>query len=251
MTGAADCVKAVREQLRAGAEVIKVFASGGVLSARNDPHHQQFTRDELSAIVEVANLAGREVMAHAHGTRAAVAAVEAGVRTIEHGTYLDEEACAAMAERGVLLVPTRLIGRELLEPERAAGMTGDMLVKMLEVERHQMASLARAHDAGVRIAMGSDVFLSGLDRPAAWGNQTRELPLLVEAGLSPLEAVEAATANAPATVGERSPRSGQLASGFEADLLAVRGDPVEDVAVLTDPKAVTQVWQAGTLVHAP
>lgn len=245
--GVDDCVKAVREQLRAGAEVIKMCASGGVISERNDPRHQQFTRAEMEAMVEVAGMADRAVMAHCHGAGAMVAAVEAGVRTIEHGTYIDDEAIAAMAERDVLLVPTRMIAYELLE--NARGMTPEMSAKMRIVYDDAAERVAAAHQAGVRFAMGTDVLLSGLDLPAAWGNNARELPLLAELGLTPLEVIEATTANGPDTLGPRAPLSGQLAAGYDADVLAVAGDPTTDVAVLTEPANITHVWQAGRLVH--
>ncbi|MBW3621554.1 MAG: amidohydrolase family protein, partial [Actinobacteria bacterium] len=245
--GVDDCVKAVREQLRAGAEIIKICASGGVISERNDPRHQQFTRAEMEAMVEVAGMADRSVMAHCHGAGAMLAAVEAGVRTIEHGTYIDAEVIAAMAERDVLLVPTRMIAREMLE--NASGMTPEMSAKMRVVYDDAAEAIAAAHQAGVRFAMGTDVLLSGLDLPAAWGNNARELPLLAELGLSPLEVIEATTANAPDTLGARAPRSGQLVAGYDADVIGVAGDPTVDVAVLADPANVTTVWQGGRLVH--
>lgn len=246
--GVDDCTAAVREQLRDGAEVIKVFASGGTLSRRGDPRQQQFTDTELRTIVEVAALSGRAVMAHAHGAGAALAAVEAGVRTIEHGTWLDDEACAAMVAHDVLLVPTLLVGHELLAPGAADDLATAIVDKMHEVAAAAAGAVARAHAAGVRIALGTDVLVSGSDRPLGWGRHGRELPLLVAAGLTPLEAIEAATANAPLTLGPRAPRSGQLRAGYDADVLAVRGDPTVDVGVLADPDNVQQVWREGRLV---
>jgi len=246
--GVDDCTAAVREQLRDGAEVIKVFASGGTLSSRGDPHEQQFTDAELRAVVEVAGLAGRAVMAHAHGAAAALAAVEAGVRTIEHGTWLDDEACAAMAAHDVLLVPTLLVGHELLAPGASDDLAPVVVERMREVASAGASAVARAHAAGVRIALGTDVMVSGSDRPLGWGRHGRELPLLVAAGLTPLEAIEAATANGPATLGARAPRSGQLRAGHDADVLAVRGDPTGDVGVLADPANVDVVWRGGRRV---
>jgi imidazolonepropionase-like amidohydrolase len=249
--GVDDCMTAVREQLREGAEVIKVCASGGVMSSRNDPRHQQFTRAELRAIVEVAGLAGRSVMAHCHGTGAMLAAIEAGVRTIEHGTYLDDEVCAAMVERDVLLVPTRLVVREMLLDSPTNDLSPEMRAKLVEIDRVHADAMGRAHAAGVRIAMGTDVLVTGRGKPIAWGNHGRELPLMVEFGMSPLEAIEAATANGPDTLGDRAPRSGHLLAGYDADVIAVAGDPVADVAVLADPANVTHVWQAGELRRRP
>lgn len=245
--GVDDVVRAVREQLRAGAEVIKICASGGVISERNDPDHQQFTRAELERIVEVAGMADRAVMAHCHGTSAMLAAVEAGVRTIEHGTAIDAEVAAAMIERDVLLVPTRMIAVELLE--RSSGMSPAMSAKLAAVSLGAATAISNAHAQGVRMALGTDVLLSGTDRPAAWGNQGRELELMAGLGLTPLEVIEAATANGPDTLGGRAPRSGQLLAGYDADVLAIRGDPTAAIAVLADPTNITHVWQGGRLVH--
>jgi imidazolonepropionase-like amidohydrolase len=151
---------AVREQLRKGAAVIKVCASGGVLSERDHPIHQQFTDAELRAIVEVAGMAERSVMAHCHGKPGMLAAIEAGVTTIEHGTYLDDEVVAAMRERDVLLVPTRLIVTELMAAGRTAGMSAAVFAKLEATDRLHEEALARAHEGGVRIAMGTDAALS-------------------------------------------------------------------------------------------
>jgi imidazolonepropionase-like amidohydrolase len=118
--GVDECIRAVREQLRRNAKVIKVCASGGVLSEVDDPIHQQFTAAELRAIVEVAGMADRVVAAHCHGKPGIMAAVEAGVRTIEHGTYLDEESCDALRETGTFLVATRRSSRALGEPAHPA-----------------------------------------------------------------------------------------------------------------------------------
>lgn len=245
--GVDGCMTAVREQLRIGADVIKVCASGGVLSERDHPIHQQFTDAELRAIVEVAALAERTVMAHCHGKPGMMAAIEAGVGTIEHGTYLDEEVCAAMVERGVVLVPTRLIVADLM----AAGqgpLTDAMWEKLVATDERHRDAVALAHEQGVTIAMGTDIAISTPGAPDAWGRHGHELGLLVEAGLTPLEAIEAATANGPLSLGPRAPRTGQLVAGFDADVLTVTGDPSTDVAVLADPAAITGVWKHGRRV---
>jgi imidazolonepropionase-like amidohydrolase len=242
--GVAGCMTAVREQLRVGADTIKICASGGVLTERDHPIHQQFTDEELRTIVEVAGMAERAVMAHCHGKPGMMAAIEAGVKTIEHGTYLDEEAADAMRESGTILVPTRMVVTELT----AAGqgdLTPAMWAKMLETNERHRDAVALAHERGVTIALGTDVAMSDPALPAAWGNHARELPLLVDAGLSPLQAIEAATANAPATLGPRAPRSGQLVEGFDADVVTVAGDPSVDVGVLVDPANITGVWKLG------
>jgi imidazolonepropionase-like amidohydrolase len=248
--GVDGVMTAVREQLRIGADVIKVCASGGVLSERDHPIHQQFTDAELAAIVEVAGLAERTVMAHCHGKPGMMAAIEAGVGTIEHGTFLDEEVCAAMVERGVLLVPTRLIVTDLV----AAGqgpLSDAMWQKLLATDARHRDAVALAHEAGVRIAMGTDVALSVPGAPASWGRHGHELVLLTEAGLRPLEAIEAATANGPATLGPQAPSTGQLAAGYDADVVTVTGDPSTDIGVLADPANITGVWVAGRRVVGP
>jgi imidazolonepropionase-like amidohydrolase len=243
--GPAECARAAREQLRRNAKLIKVCASGGVLSEVDHPMHQQFTAAELAAIVEVAGMAERVVAAHCHGKAGIMAALEAGVRTIEHGTYLDEEAAEAMSELGAVLVPTRPIGQEILD-SRAAPPFAQAKLEAL-ADRHAEA-VALAAEAGVTVASGSDLALSGADLPASWGRNGRELVLLAEAGFAPLAAIEAATAAAPATLGPQAPRSGQLVEGYDADVLVVDGDPTSDLAVLADPKRITGVWRAGRRV---
>lgn len=243
--GVDDCVRAVREQLRRNARLIKVCASGGVLSEVDDPIHQQFTVAELRAIVEVAAMAERVVAAHCHGKPGMLAALEAGVHTIEHGTYLDEEVCDAMRETGALLVPTRTIIAEALASDQLPPYAKAKLAAI--ADRHA-AAVAMAHERGVTIASGTDIACSGSDLPASWGQNGRELPLLVEAGMTPLEAIEAATANGPMTLGPQAPRSGILAEGFDADLIALDGDPLDDIRILADPGRVIGVWRAGRRV---
>jgi imidazolonepropionase-like amidohydrolase len=243
--GPAGFARAVREQLRAGAEVIKVCLSGGALSERDDPEHLQLTGAELRAVVEVAGLADRVVAAHCHGRAGIVAAVEAGIRTIEHGTFLDDDAADAMRESGTILVSTRTIVRELL----AAGTAPPYaMARFAALADRHAAAVALAHSRGVPVAMGSDLLVSGPGRPGSWGRHGRELTLLAECGMSPLEVIEAATARGPDTLGPRAPRSGILAPGYDADVIAVDGDPLADLALLAEPARVTAVWQAGARV---
>ena len=238
--GEAECARVVREQLRRNAKVIKVCASGGVMSEVDDPIHQQFTAAELRIMVEVAGLAERVVAAHCHGKPGMIAALEAGVRTIEHGTYLDEECAAAMRETGAILVPTRfVVASAVSDPTRLPPYAR---TKMLAVAERHAEAVALAHRSGVTVAMGTDIGAGD------WGRHGEELTLLVEAGFSPLEAIEAATANGPATLGPQGPRSGQLATGYDADLLILDHNPLDDIAVLADPTRVREVWQTGRRV---
>jgi imidazolonepropionase-like amidohydrolase len=240
--GPAECARAVREQLRKNARLIKVFASGGVLSEVDHPVHQQFTGAELAAIVEVAAQAERVVAAHCHGKPGIMAALEAGVHTIEHGTYLDDEAAAAMRETGAILVPARAIIHLLLASELVPPYARR---KLEQVAGRHLDAIALAREAGVTIALGTDLAMTGPDRPTEWGRNGIELSLMVKAGATPLEAIEMATAIAPATLGPQAPRSGQLLAGYDADVLLLDADPVLDIDVLADPAHVSRVWKAG------
>jgi imidazolonepropionase-like amidohydrolase len=246
--GVDECVRAVREQLRLNARVIKICASGGVMSEVDDPIHQQFRADELRAIVETAAMADRVVMAHCHGKPGIMAALEAGVRSIEHGTYLDDEACAAMRELGAILVPTRYIVVRLLKAGLASGMSAENYRKLAWIADTHADAIGRAHAAGVTIAAGTDIFQSGAELPVAWGQNGAELALLVEAGLSPADAIAAATANAPATLGPQAPQAGVLAEGWDADVITLSGNPLRDIGLLGEPKNVTGVWKHGERV---
>ncbi len=239
-------MRAVREQLRRNAKVIKVCASGGVMSEVDDPIHQQFTVRELKAIVEVAGMAERVVAAHCHGKPGIMAALEAGVRTIEHGTYLDDEACDAMRETGTIVVPTRTIVEDILAnisavPDYAAA-------KLTALAQTHADAVSRAIERGVTIAAGTDIGITGPDRPNAWGSNGAEVVHLVKLGMSPLQAIEAATATGPLTLGPQAPKSGRLEAGFDADVLTVGADPLADISVLAIPEHITGVWRAGRQV---
>jgi imidazolonepropionase-like amidohydrolase len=244
--GTADCMRAVREQLRSGARVIKVCASGGVLSEIDSPIHQQFTVPELRAIVEVAGMADRVVAAHCHGKPGIMAAIEAGVRTIEHGSYLDEEACDGMLENDMILVPTRSIVEDILAhlddvPPYAAA-------KLTALAARHAEAVQLAIERGVTVAMGTDIGLTGMDLPNSWGHNGTELAHLVTLGMTPRQAISAATAIAPLTLGPQAPRSGQLAADYDADILTLEADPLADVSVLAKPEFITGVWTGGRRV---
>jgi imidazolonepropionase-like amidohydrolase len=247
--GVPECLKGVRTQLRKGAKVIKICASGGVMSELDSPMHQEFSAEELRAIVEEAGRAERVVMAHCHGKAGIMAALEAGVRTIEHGSYLDHEAADVMRETDAILVPTRLIVEVLLQ---AKGNMPDYAFNKLEVlaDSHKHA-IKIAHESGVKIALGTDIFATGAHTGLSWGMNGRELVYLVEAGMTPAEAIEAGTANGPLTLGPQAPKSGVLAEGYDADLIGVSSDPLADISVLADPSNITHVWKFGNLVKSP
>lgn len=242
--GVPSCLHQVRRQLRNGARLIKICASGGVMSEIDHPIHQQFSDEEMRAIVEEAGRADRIVAAHCHGKPGIMAALRNGVRTIEHGSYLDEEAAELMVKAGAILVPTRFIVASLLAMK---GSMPDYAFQKLNAlaERH-LEAIRIAIRHGVKIAAGTDIFVSG---PAMWGKNGLEAANLVKAGMSPLQAIEAITANGPDTLGPQAPRSGLLAEGYDADVITLDGDPLEDISMLGNPERVTSVWKSGVKIR--
>ena len=243
--GVPECLKAVRLQLRKGARVIKIHASGGVISEVDHPRHQQFSSEELAAIVEEAARAERVVAAHCHGKAGIMAALEAGVKTIEHGSYLDEEAARLMIELDAILVPTRFVVAQLVEAEDI--LPRYAYEKIIAIADDHAEALKTAVAAGVKIAMGTDIFISG----DAYGRNSLEIRHLQNAGLSALEAIEAATATGPLTLGPQGPQSGQLVAGYDADVIAIDFDPLADSSGWGSRDRVTHVWKAGEVVKAP
>jgi imidazolonepropionase-like amidohydrolase len=244
--GPAECAKAAREQLRKGARLIKVAVSGGVLSEMDSPEHQQFTRAELGAIIEVAGMAERIVAAHCHGKAGMMTALEMGVKTIEHGTFLDEEAAQAMKETGAILVPTRSV---FIELQNNGHLLPDYVLRKLKatIDRHAEA-VTIAMEAGVTIAAGTDIALTGREMVNSWGNNANEAVLLAELGMTPLQAIEAATATGPNTLGPQAPKSGQLVAGYDADVIVLDTNPLDDIGMLARPEHITGVWKAGNRV---
>jgi imidazolonepropionase-like amidohydrolase len=243
--GIPEVLKAVRLNLRKNARVIKICASGGVMSEVDHPIHQQFSDDELKAIVEEAARADRVVAAHCHGLPGIRAAVKAGCHTIEHGSYLDEETADLMVEQGTMLVPTRLVIDTLLQ--QADQIPRYAYEKGQVVDEHSRAALKLAIAKGVKIAMGTDLFMSGF----LYGTNSTEIKLMQDAGMTALEAIEAATANGPETIGAQAPPSGQLREGYDADVIALDFNPLTDNSGWGDPQRVTHVWKAGASVKAP
>jgi len=246
--GISECLRGVRNQLRLGARVIKVCASGGVMSEMDHPVHQQFSDDELQAIVREAAQAERIVAAHCHGKPGIMAALRAGCGTIEHGSYLDEEAVDLMIQRKAILVPTRYILERLIAHGPKMSIPDYAYRKVVAIGDQHKRSLQLAIRKGVRIALGTDIWSTGEGTIAPWGQNAQELVHLVDAGMTPLQAIEAATANAPMTLGPQAPKSGQLKAGYDADVLAVRKDPLGQIAVLTSPENLITVWKSGQAI---
>ena len=226
-SGAEDCRRAVRLQVRAGADIIKITATGGVLSNTAAGLSQQFTEDELASIVEVGHRMGRQVTAHAHGVDGINAFLKAGGDSIEHGTFLDDESIRLFRREGVYLVPTLLAGdfvaRVAASPDNF--FTPAQTAKALEAGPKMLDMARRAHEGGVRIAFGTDTGVS------AHGDNAQEFALLVRAGLTPLEAIQAATVVAADHL-KIGTQAGRIAVGMPADLVAVTGDPLNDVTEL-------------------
>ncbi|HEX7490184.1 MAG TPA: amidohydrolase family protein [Candidatus Limnocylindrales bacterium] len=244
--GIADGVDAVRKaarmQIRAGADWIKVMATGGVLSAADSPDASQFTVDEIRAIVEEAKAAGiRGTLAHAEGTAGIKNALRAGITSIEHGDLIDDEGIDLMLERGVPLIPTFLINFALMDKDRVA--RGDVppwaIEKMTYLFDKQQVNFRHAVERGVKVIMGTDSF-NGLYPPA-------ELAYMAGFGLGAFRAIQAATSDAAALLG-LADQIGTLEAGKVADLIAVSGDPLADPELWRDPARIVFVMQGGRVV---
>ncbi len=236
--GVAGVAAKVREVIRAGADVIKIASSGGFLSPTDDPRQPNFSEEEVRAIVEAAADLGRPVMSHAHGAEGIKRAVRAGVRSIEHGTFLDDEAIELMLERGTWLVPTLTAGDTTEELANDPKIPEPVRAKLRELGRPELEAFRRAAEAGVRVAMGTDCPV------APHGTNLRELELMAQHGFTPAQALVAATSSAAQLMGlERE--LGTIEPGKRADLVVVAGDPFE-FAALKD--RIDQVWKDGARV---
>jgi imidazolonepropionase-like amidohydrolase len=231
--GPDDARKAVREQLKAGADVIKIIATGGVMTPGVEPGSPQLTLDEMRAAIEEASRAGRRTAAHAMASSGISDAIAAGITSIEHGIYLTEEIVAHMRRDGTFLVPTLNAPAAIASGGLAAGIPDFMVRKSEVVVPAHVASFQLAHRAGVRIAAGAD---SGT--PLNFhGSLLPELTLMVKYGMTPLEAIRAATVTAADCLG-LGEVTGRVAPGYAADLIAVAGDPAERIEALADLKLV-------------
>jgi imidazolonepropionase-like amidohydrolase len=245
-SGVADGVDAVRRaarlQIRAGADWIKVMATGGVMSAADFPDASQFTVEEIRAIVEEAKAAGiRGTLAHAEGAAGIKNALRAGITSIEHGDLIDDEGIDLMLERDVPLIPTFNINFSLMDEARIArGEVPPWAVeKMRYLFESQQRNFRHAIERGVRVVMGTDSF-SGMYPPA-------ELAYMSEFGLGPFRAIQAATSEAAKLLG-LADRMGTLEAGKQADLVAVSGDPLAEPELWRDPARIVFVMQGGRIV---
>jgi imidazolonepropionase-like amidohydrolase len=233
--GVADGVDGVRHMVRQdikyGADVIKFMASGGVLSKGDNPQASQYTLEEMKAIVEEAHRLGRKVAAHAHGAQAILWASEAGVDSIEHGSYIDDAAIAEMKKNGTYLVPTLYLGDWFLENAERNHVPDFYLAKARAVMPVARQNIAHAFASGVKVAFGTDAAVY------PHGMNAHEFAVMVKLGLTPLQAIQASTINAADLLGW-SGKVGTLEPGAWGDVVAVDGNPLQDVTTLERVKFV-------------
>lgn len=235
--GVAEVMRVVRQQIAAGADVIKMYGSTG--SDQDVSGFETFTPEEMKAAVEVAHQYGKRIAVHSYGLDGARAAVAAGADSIEHATDMDDATLDTMARRGTFYVPTIDHNRYYVENREQFGYGPDVADRLNDYIRRNLETARRAHQHGVRFAMGSDAVFT------MFGQNTRELGWFVKAGLTPAEALAAATVNAAELLGMKD-SLGALAPGYFADIVAVEGDPLADISVVI--QGVRWVMKAGRVV---
>ncbi|MBI5829716.1 MAG: amidohydrolase family protein [Chloroflexi bacterium] len=240
--GVEEVRKKVREVLRAGADVVKVHATGGVLSPRDHPEFTQFSEEELRVMVqEAAFRRGVKVMAHAQGAEGVKNAIRAGIYSIEHGIFLDDEAIELMLKHDTFLVPTLLAPLAVLEVGEAGGMPEYAIRKARETIEIHSDSIGRAYKAGVKIATGTDAGVM------PHGANLRELGLMCNIGMTPMEAIVATTKTAAECLGWQD-RVGTVQAGKLADLVIVKSNPLADIRSLEKPDNIVVVMKDGRIV---
>lgn len=238
--GPAEVRKAAREQLKAGVDLIKVMATGGVVTKGVEPGSPQLGLEEIRALVEEAHKAGKKVAAHAQGTAGIKNAVLAGVDSVEHGIYLDEETVDLMVQKGVYLVPTLSAPFWVIKAGAEKGIPSYIIEKSSITIKSHYPSFRMAREANVKIAMGTDSGVPCIEH----GGNLYELKLMVDEGMTPLEAITAATRGSAELMGvDRD--FGSVEEGKIADLVVLDGDPLEDIEALFQ---VNAVYKAGVRV---
>lgn len=240
--GVEEVRKKVREMLRAGADVIKVHATGGVTSPTDHPDFTQFSIEELKVMVEEAQFRGnRKVMAHAQGLQGVKNCIAAGIHSIEHGIYLDDEAIEKMKAQGIFLVPTLLAPVSVIEFADELGMSESSVKKSKEVLEAHTTSFTKAVNAGVKIAMGTD---AGVFKH---GTNLRELELMVEYGMTPMQAIVASTKTAAECLGYDN-EIGTIETDKKADFIIVEDNPLDHIGILKNPDNIKIVGIDGEIV---
>ncbi|MGK0374664.1 MAG: imidazolonepropionase-like amidohydrolase [Arenicella sp.] len=241
VNGAAEARKAVRQRYKEGADLIKITATGGVLSTAKSGQNPQFMDDELEAIMAAAKDYGFKVAAHAHGAEGMKRAIKAGINSIEHGTLMDDETRRLMKKYGTYLVPTILAGEFVAEKAKIDGYFPEIVrPKAAAIGPQLKENFAKAVEAGIKIAFGTD---SGVSNH---GDNAQEFKLMVDNGMTAMQAITTATVNAADLLGE-SDNLGSLSIGKYADIVAVKGNPLENIQLL---ESVSFVMKEGTVVKA-
>jgi imidazolonepropionase-like amidohydrolase len=235
--------KAAREQIKAGADLVKFMATGGVMTPGVEPGNEQFTVEELSAGIQEAHKAGRKAAAHAQGTQGVLNALRAGIDSIEHGIFLNEEVISLMVKKGVPLIPTLSAVYHIERKGVSAGIPAFAVEKAARIKPSHLKSVQMAREAGVCIAMGTD---AGTPFNTHGGN-LEELKQLVKIGYSPMQALEAGTGIAARILGLEK-QLGTIEEGKLADLVVAQGNPLEDINLLLKAESICLVMQGGKWV---
>jgi imidazolonepropionase-like amidohydrolase len=245
VNGADEVRKAAREQIKAGVDIVKLMATGGVLTPAVEPGSEQLTEAELRAGVEEAHKAGKKTATHAMGTKGILNALRADIDSIEHGVYLDEQAVVLMKEKAIPLIPTCSALFNILSKGTEAGIPAFAVDKTLKVKPFHLESIRMARHAGVTIAMGTDAG-TPFNRH---GENLGELVFLVDCGFSPMEAIEAATRIAARVLGWEK-ELGTVEEGKLADLVLIAGNPLDDMQILLKRESIRLVMKNGKQVSA-
>ena len=231
--GPGEVQKRVRENLKYGADWIKVLVTGGVTSAGTDPTRADYSEEEIRAAVVTAQARGRDVAAHAHGSEGIVRAARAGVRSIEHASFLSDEAIAEVKRHNAFVVPNPYTNYYILEAGKSGGFQDYEIEKSRQVYKKKLESLGKAVRAGVQVAYGTDAGVQ------PHGQNGRQLALYVGAGMTPLQALQSATLVAARLLRQET-RLGRIRPGYVGDLVAVPGNPLQRIQVVEEPRYVVK-----------
>jgi imidazolonepropionase-like amidohydrolase len=244
--GPDECRRAVREQFREGADYIKICVTGGLTGEKEAPEEVQFSEEEIRVIIEEANKKNKKVCAHAQGLNGSKKAVQWGVQLIEHGVFLDEEACQQMVKKNVILTPTLTISYKYATEGEKHGAMPWAIERAKRVMEAHVRSFQIAHRLGVKMAAGTD--FSGPPM-VPFGKNAIELELMVKAGYSPMEAITAGTRIGSEVMGMEA-EIGTVEAGKLADLIVVEGNPLEDIHILQDENKIKWVMKGGEILKS-